>query len=202
MAPKTPTGVPTSALAAGDTWKWRVADLADYPNAEGWTLKYEAAGLGRYSLPGLGATTVTYVTSGDDAGYWVVTVPTTATAGLIPGRYRLIGRMVGSGTYAGLEYPVSDDVLVIQADPRVAADQQYQTFAEKMLALIEAELLARTTGTGSSHESYQIEGRAITKISLTDLTGLRGKYAALVKQERTGTLGRQVKTAFNPVSDD
>lgn len=195
MAPTTPTGAPSTAVA-GDSWRWRIADLADYPQAEGWSLKYRILGKSRLSTD----VSPTFQSSGDDAQHWLVTIPLADTAALLPGRYRLIARMVGSGAYAGREETVADSVLTVQPDPRTAAAGELQTHAEKLLALVESEIEARLTGTGSAHEGYTIEGRAITKIPLTELTRLRAKYASAVRQERSGRVGRRVEAVFTRAS--
>lgn len=61
MAPTTPTGEP-SEIVAGDSIRWRVADHTDYPQFEGWTLKYELVDVNTQSI------TAVWQTSGDDNG--------------------------------------------------------------------------------------------------------------------------------------
>lgn len=192
MAPLTPTGVPAQVIA-GDTWKWRIQDLQDYPFSESWQLLYEFVGIAALHIT---QAMVVYASTGADAGFWVITVPLGSTT-IAAGRYRLLGRMVGSGTYAGLEYTISDDVVVLIANPRTAAAGDFQTQAEKMLAKIDAEISARLSGTaGSAHESYQVDGRALNKVTLHDLNRLRGKYAGRVYREKTGRVGERVAADF------
>lgn len=199
MAPLTPTGIPSS-VKAGDSWIWRVADFADFPYSEGWSLSYAIAGVGYLAVPDADKpeSTVAYATSGDDAGFWVTTI-VPAHSKIPAGRYRIVGRMTGSGAYAGKVYTVSDETLVVSDDPAEATKGEFQSHAEKMLAIIEEEIEARITGNGSAHESYVIEGRQISKIPIEKLTQMRGKYAAEVRRLRSGRVGRQIKTEFGRV---
>jgi hypothetical protein len=187
VAPTTPTGVP-SELVAGDSARWRIADLADYPQSESWTPKYELVGKSvLHQIVGV------WQTSGDDAQYWLFTLTPVQTADIEAGRYRLIGRMVGSGTYTGREETVSNDVLVVLADPRAADESVFQTHIERTLAVIEAAIEGRLT---ADIESYQVAGRAVSKIPIEQLVALRASYAAQLRQERSGTFGQRIDVAF------
>jgi hypothetical protein len=191
MAPTTPTGEPT-LLTAGDTWRWRIPDHPDYPQSEGWTLKYRLSGV---TVLGF---TATWQSSGDDANHWLVSVGATSTdTEVTSGRYRLFGYMEGSGTYAGRFHEVSDTVVVVGDDPRQSTAGSLQTHAERTLAVIEAALEGRLD---SDIESYQIAGRAVNKIPIADLMKLRGRYAALVQRERSATTGRRHLVSFPVVS--
>lgn len=202
MAPKTPTGVPRDPIILGDTWKWRIQDQPDFPFlTEAWSLFYELQGASYLHLPS-GQSTIAYQTSGDDQGFWLVIVDPRDNSKLTPGRYRCWARMVGSGSFNGQEFTISDDWLVLIPNPRLDSPGAFQTHAEKMLAIIESEITARLTGSGSGHDSYQIEGRAIKKIDFDKLIGLRAKYAAMVNQEKTGKIGRRVYTGFTHIRGD
>ena len=192
MAPTTPTG-PPSTIYAGDSVRFRLADHADYPQSEGWDLQYDLQGISR--LLDNTDITVVWQSSGDDAQHWLVTITAAKTAALTPGRYRLIGRFSGSGTYAGRRETLDelDTVVVVEPNAATAAAGDLQTHAEKTLAVIEAALEGRLT---SDLESYQIAGRAVNKIPIRELTRLRGRYAGLVRQERTGTLVRPHHVRF------
>jgi hypothetical protein len=202
-APSTPTGIPSISLTAGDTWTWRIQDPLTDPQgrilyqSDGWALKYELQGVGKLDIPG-GTSTVVYQAAGADAGYWLVTISKADSSGVAAGRYRLIGRMVGSGAYAGQEYTVTDDVLLVERDPRTAAAGSFQTHNERTLAIIEAAIEGRLT---ADIESYQIAGRAVSKIPATELVALRNKYAAAVNQERSGRFGRPVAVRVPSVAD-
>jgi len=192
MAPTTPTG-PPSTIYAGDSVRFRIADHPDYPQSEGWDLQYDLQGVSR--LVDNTDITVAWQSSGDDVNHWLISITAAKTAPLTPGRYRLIGKFAGSGAYAARRETLDelDTVLVVEPDPRVAVAGTFQTHAEKTLAVIEAALEGRLT---SDLESYQIAGRAVNKIPIRELTRLRGRYAGLVRQERTGTLVRPHHVRF------
>lgn len=192
MAPATPTGEPTD-LIIGDSWRWRIADHPDYPNSESWTLAYDFVGVGILLATDI---TVAFRTSGDDVDHWLVTVTTAKTAVIDDGRYDLFKRFIGSGDHAGQSVTIGRDGKVagpplsvtIREDPRVATAGMFQTHAERTLVVIEAALEGRLT---KDLESYQIAGRSISKIPVETLMKMRGRYASLVKQERTGRLTRR-----------
>ena len=186
MAPTTPDGPPSQAVA-GDSWRWRVGDVADYPQSEGWALKYELLGDSTLSI------SPTFQTSGDDLNHWLVSEATTDTDDLSPGDYRLIGRMVGSGDYSGREETVHESVLVVVQDPRTASPGDFQSHEERTLAVVEAAIEGRLT---KDMESYSIAGRSIQKIPVRELIGMRAKYRAAVQTQRTGRLGRPVAVHF------
>jgi hypothetical protein len=186
MAPNTPTGEPIEVIA-GDSWRWRVYDLSDYPNSEGWTLKYEVVGQDKVSI------TATFQTSGDDENHWLVEVATSATKQMRAGTYKLIGRVEGSGDYAGREETVHYSTLEILQDPRLAKAGDYQTHDERTLDVIEAAIEGRLT---KDMESYSIAGRSISKIPIRELLQMRGMYRAMVNQGKTGRIGRPVEVHF------
>ena len=186
MAPVTPTGEPTQIIA-GDSVRWRIADHADYPNSESWSLKYELVGVNTLPIA------PTFQTSGDDENHWLIDIPTTDTDDLDAGRYELVKRFVGAGSFAGREETVDRFVLAVRTNPRTAVDGAFQTHAERTLEVIEAALEGRLS---KDLESYQIAGRSISKIPVETLMKMRGRYAGLVKQERTGRLTRRHLTRF------
>ena len=173
MAPITPLLEPTEAVA-GDTWIWQKS-FQDYPISEGWALSYKFRGLASIdSVSGWFA---------NDGVTWTVTVPATSTS-VAAGRLEWWAIVTGSGAYAGQVYTADHGYLTVTPDPRPATPGALQTYNEKMLAVIQLEIQARITGVGSGHESYQISGRALTKIPIEELEKLRGKYAARVWRER------------------
>ena len=200
MAPVTPTGEPAD-LVIGDSWRWRIPDHADYPNSESWTLEYDFVGVGILLVANI---TIAFQTSGDDQDHWLVTVAAATTAAIDDGRYDLFKRFVGSGTHAGRTETIGRDgklggapfSVSVREDPRVATAGLFQSHAEKTLALINTALEGRLT---KDFESYQIAGRSISKIPVRDLYALRSRYAAAVRQERTGRIGRKVEVEFSTV---
>ncbi len=191
MVPITPTGVP-SEVVAGDSWRWRIADLADYPQSEGWTLTYELGGIDKpLTITGV------WQTSGDDQNHWLISEALATTDQVSEGLYTLVGRMVGSGTYAGREETISISRVFARKNPREARAGDYQSHAERTLAVIEAVIEGRFS---VDMESYSVGGRSVSKIPIRELYGLRGKYAAMVLRERTGRVGQQVKARFPRVA--
>lgn len=192
MAPTTPTGPPTQVVA-GDSWRWKVSDLVDYPQSEGWSLKYEL--VGRSDTVTI---TPTWQTSGDDIYTWLATVATTTTDALSPGLYTLILRAIGSGDYDGREETISTApwYVTVLADPRTAAAGDFRPFAEEMLEVIEAAIAGRLT---KDMESYSIAGRSITKIPIGELMTLRAKFSNELQSSRSGQLGRDVAVVFGHV---
>lgn len=192
MAPTTPTG-PPSRLIAGDSVRFRIADHADYPQSEGWTLAYDLVGVG--VLPSA-SITVAWQATGDDQNHWLVTITAAATSGLPEGRYRLIGRFVGSGTYAGRResLPALDTVVVVRPNPAQAADGEFQTENERNLLAVRTIIRARLDG--DVPESYEVAGRSLEKMSIGDLRTLEAQYAWAVRAERSGRLGRRHLARF------
>lgn len=104
-------------------------------------------------------------------------------------------------------YDITGDELVIIVEPSAASSPAgtFQTFEEKTLAAIEAVIAARTAGTAPSAdiEAYHIAGRAVTKMSLTELIRLRGTYRSVVwRQQHPGQLSKPRKVHFNQESEE
>lgn len=189
MAPTTPTGEP-ARLVAGDSWRWRIADLASYPQSESWSLKYQLLGASARLIE------PTFQTSGDDVNHWLVSVATSVTDDVTAGRYELVKYVVGSGAYAGRQETLKTFVVEVLPDPRTSADGDRQTHAEKTLAVIEAAIEGRLS---KDLESYSVRGRQITKIPIRDLFRLRAQYAAIVRAERRWQVTRPVRGVFQKV---
>lgn len=199
MAPTTPTGPPHAAVA-GDSWRWKVSDLTDYPQSEGWSLKYELVGRSKTL-----SITPTWQTSGDDISSWLAVVSASDTADLDEGAYKLIARVEGSGDYDGRRETISlitgeairsgerHWIVNVGQDPTTAAAGDFQTHEERTLEVLTAALEGRLT---KDMESYSIAGRSISKIPVRELAGLRSQYIMLDEQNRTGTVGRPVKAVF------
>lgn len=106
---------------------------------------------------------------------------------------------VAAGVYAwelrasldGAVYSVDFGSFEVVADVAVTAASDQRTHAEKMLALVEAELEARITGDGSAHDSYGIGtsaagARQMQKVPLEKLKAMRATYAAEVQRQKHG----------------
>ncbi len=187
MAPTTPPGEP-SEIVAGDSVRWRIADHTDYPQSEGWTLKYELVGINTQSI------TAVWQTSGDDKDNWLIELATTATDDLDVGSYQLVKRFVGSGTFAGREETIGRFVVAVRADPRTAADGAFQTPASKQLTLIRTVIEARLTN--DTAKEYLVAGRRFVKEDLDTLYRIEARLIAATQTERSGKFGQEILVEF------
>jgi hypothetical protein len=186
MAPTTPVG-PPDVKRAGDTWIWKVPDHTDYPQADGWALTYEFNG------PSLLSVTPTFQTSGDDVNHWLTTVSQEVTDDLAAGTYTLVGRMTLSGTPDRIETVFWNPAFLVQGEITGGTALDFQTHAEKTLALIESILEGKLT---KDLHRYTIAGRSVEKIPLTELMTMRGTYAAMVRSQKSRAFGRDHKVRF------
>lgn len=160
-----PTQEPAS-LRAGDTWRW-TRSLADYP-AGTWVLKYRFKNAaGGFEIIG--------GTSGTDHS---ITVAATATAGYTAGRYNWMA-WVESGSE---KYTVDQGEVEVLSDFRatsaaVAVDGR--SHARKMLDAIESWLESRDQAVAE----YEIAGRRMRFIPVTELLKLRSRYQLEVQGE-------------------
>jgi hypothetical protein len=174
-------------LVAGDSWTWNKT-LASYPPAEGWVLGYAIRG------QSVLANTDVAVAS-NSAGY-TVTVAKAKTAPLIAGAYQWQSFVDKAST--GEHYTVEAGVFTIVASMSAVVDNSAVTHIERVLIKLEAEIEARLTGTGSSHESYSINGRSIMKIPTEKLMRFRAIYQAkLFRIRNAGQLGPVVLGQMN-----
>ena len=168
-------------LRAGDTWKWTKA-LAEYPPSEAWVLSYSIRGASVL----LDADVV--VTPG--VSNYAVAVAANKTAPLLPGTYQWAAFV----TKAGERFTADEGVLVVERNLSTAAAGDALSHAEKALPIIEAALAGRLT---ADIESYQINGKAVVKISIPDLKKLRKQYRTEIWRQRNGNkLGPQHLTTF------
>lgn len=170
---------PPGQMVAGDTESY-IRSLADYPASAGWGYTIYFAGPVNFN--------VASTPSGDD---FPVTIAATVTAALAAGNYPFIER-VKKGSE---EHTVGTGVLDLL--PNLAATGiDARTHEEKTLAVIEAALSGRLT---SDIQSYQIAGRAVSKIPIAELMKMKGYYRAIIHRTKTGDIGRDVQVTFgNP----
>lgn len=93
-------------------------------------------------------------------------------------------------------YDLRGDELVLNIEPNVdiAAAGAFNSWEEKTLAVVEAALSGRMT---SDIQSYQIAGRAVTKIPITELLQIRGTLRSVIwRQTNPGKLGVPYKVEF------
>ena len=154
--------------------------FADHPATDGWALSVNLAGkstLGVLPTP-----------SGDG---FIVTLTTSETASLPAGIYRWVERV----TKAGVIIEVGCGTTQIDPDVAAASGDSLQSWAEKTLAILEAAIAGRLP---AGLESYQIHGRAVSKMQMPDLLSLRAKLAAEVEAQRPGgSTIRPIQFTFN-----
>jgi hypothetical protein len=116
------------------------------------------------------------------------------TASLNPGPFRYAERLHNAGT--GEIYDITGDELVINVEPNVgsAAAGAFNTWEERTLVIVEAAIAGRLT---SDIQSYQIAGRAVSKIPVQQLRVIRGELrAAIWRQNNPGQLGVPMRVEF------
>lgn len=163
-------------LRAGDTWRWRREDLADYP-APTWTLKYRLKNAA-------GGQEITAAASG---AHHEVNVAAATTANYAAGRYQWV-----AWVEAGAEkYTVDSGEIQVLTDLRAGgatAAQDTRTHARKVLDALESLIEGKAT-----HDvaSYSIAGRALTKMSATELLQWRDHYRQEVRRENAAAVLRK-----------
>lgn len=168
MPPQVLTAEPRT-IAAGTSVQWQ-RSYGDFSPADGWALKYYLNGPGGLTLAAT-----------DSAGAWLVSITPAQTANLKSGTYRWVA-YAEKGADAALErYQVAAGTIVLTPNLPDAAPGALQTFAEKMLAAIEALMLGRAT---ADQESMTIDGTAITRIPFEQLVRYRNQYAAEVQRQQ------------------
>ena len=154
--------------------------FADHRASDGWQMSV--------TLAGRNVLTKLPTASGDG---FVVTLTTSETAALAAGLYRWSERVQKDGVI------VEVGCGTVQVDPDVAAasGDSLQSWAEKTLAVVEAAIAGRLP---AGLESYQIHGRAASKIPMAELLALRAKLAAEVESQRPGgSTIRPIQFTFN-----
>lgn len=168
-----PTCEPT-VLTAGDSWWWDKA-LSDYPPSDGYALSYVFTGPATFTLA---------AATSDDGDYFEVRGTPAANAARTAGNYRLQGYVTLSTTE---RWQVYDGRVEMFANPATASGSNL-TFAETMLAALEAALEARSV---PEYESLEINGRAVKYMSRSELIKEHAVWALRVQAER-GTGGPMV----------
>ena len=190
MAATTPTIEPYE-LIAGDTLKFDKT-VVDYTPGDGWSLTYSFR-----SNTGTGFDIS--ATGNNAAGNYAVSVAASTTAGYTAGVYAWQAYVTKSGE----RYLVDSGKLVIKANLNAlatSATTDQRTHARVMVETIRSVLEGRA---GSDVESYNIGGRSINKIPITELADLLQRYEDKLKAEEglrktkdgRGT-GRLIKARF------
>lgn len=189
MATEIPTKEP-SAFTAGDTVKWKRANLSgDYPATGGWTLKYYL-----YGPEGVQA-----VDAVADGVNFAVTITALVSSAFVAGDYAIKGFVTKTATSE--RYLVYENSLTVNPDPANINDAtETRSHAKKCLDAIEAVLEGRAT---RSDRSYTIAGRQTEHYTFEDLMKLRDYYAGKVAAEKQaaafarGEGGGQVLVRFS-----
>lgn len=173
-------------IQSGGFVQWKRADLAqDYPPAS-YDLIYKARLRG-------GLNPEMSVTATNSGGVFLVTLTGAVTAAAMPGNYYWQAEIERKSDQARVlvatgEWRVLPDLDQTGADPR--------THAEIMLDKIQALLEGRAD---KDVLSYSIQGRSISKMSVTDLLQWRDYYRKEVAKERRDNaiaLGKPSKTTM------
>ncbi len=146
-------------IHAGDTLKF-TDSVAEYPPGDGWVLTYSLVNA-----------TTRYTISAVDHAF---DVPTATTAAWTAGDYQWVAFVVSGSerfTVGTGRITVRPNVLLAPADGR--------THVEKVLSALEALLEGRA---GRDHMAVTINGRAITRMPITDLIRWRDQYRAELRR--------------------
>lgn len=169
MAADIPSNEPLE-FVAGDTVKW-YKSLADYTPQDGWTLKYRIVG-GTIDLT---------KTADASSGTWLTTIDAADTAAIVADT---TCRMIGWVEQGTEKWTVFDDYVRVKPNLRTATATNLKTHEVRTLEAIESVIEGRAT---ADLEQYQVNGRAVTKIPMTELFQLRGMYRAIVwRQQNPG----------------
>jgi hypothetical protein len=197
MAPQTPDGVPT-VLVAGFSWRWRIADLADYPQSESWALKYQLLGVQNLAITG------TWQTSGDDLHHWLIAVATTDTDNLTSAEpdgsaFRLIGYVEGSGTYAGRVERISDDTVTVYQNPLTSTAGDFQPFWESLRLALKTSITTHLSDE-KLIEQYGVAGRQVARMPWDKRLAIYSQLEAQHQRQKTGRFGQSVAGVFQRAS--
>lgn len=182
MTPPVPDSFP-AGFFAGTTLKVHRA-FPDYPASGGWAYKVWFNGLDTFSAVGVAAA---------DDGFDIAIAPTD-TATKRASDYSFVERLTNAGT--GEVYDVGEGMIRLSLNIAIAAAGATMTHEARTLAVIEAALEGRLS---SDTQSYQIAGRAVVKIPITQLRKLYGEYKLAVARQSGKVFSRKVLVEFgNP----
>ena len=133
-----------------------------------------------------------------DGDTFVVTIAADATgASFQPGLYKWVERVTNA---AGEVYEVASGTVTVTPNLAEATEGSEQEWLERAVAALKAHIEGRLP---AGMESYQIAGRAVSKIPLKEAVGLLGTLEArLARLRNPGTLTRPVLVSFTPPGFD
>jgi hypothetical protein len=159
-------------LISGDSLVLDLAALgADYPESSGWALSL--------ALSALNGGAAVVVDGVEVAGVWSITLSTTTSATLSPGRFGWALRAVKSGFRDTLDFGQFDCL----PDP-ASGTADRRSHAQRALALIEAAIEGRASATDLKFTFA--DGRSIERMSHSELLKMRAEYAGIVAREQRG----------------
>jgi hypothetical protein len=108
---------------------------------------------------------------------WVITVPGSATASLVPGTYRWFIRLTEGAAVSTVEV----GTITVRPNPASAVPGAYQTFEEEALAVVRARLKGDLSG---GIMDYTLYGRTVRRYALGDLQRMERRLAIAVAQQQ------------------
>lgn len=156
-----------STIIAGDTLDFTTT-VADYPPGDGYTLTYKL-------VPRSSGSVITFSASASGDDYRVQVGPST-TATWAAGDYTWAAYAIKSGA----RYTVDQGLLTVKPDPATASTLDGRSHARKVLDAVEAVLENRAT---LDQQEFQIGGRMLKRMPVSDLMKLRSRYASEVERE-------------------
>lgn len=175
-----PTREPVE-FTAGDTVKWKIA-LPHYPADDGWTLKY--------SFRGPEVHDVTAVADGADHS---VTIAKTLSITFAAGNYWWEAYASKAAERFKARFGQLKVLVNLETVDEVFDNR---THVKKTLDALEALIEGKAT---RDQMSYSIEGRTISRFSLSELYDARARYAALYRLELDRNRIKQGKRTRNIV---
>lgn len=159
-------------LIVGDTLDF-LTTVADYPPANGWTLKYRL-------VPRVSGTPID-LTAGNSGSDYRVQVSPTTTATWTAGEYSWSSWVEKSGA----RYTVDEGLVTLKADPATIASYDGRSPARKALDALNAGL--ETFGSNAHVQGYSIEGREMKYRTFADFMAARDRLVAEVNREENAT---------------
>ncbi len=157
----------------GDTIKWKRVDLtANYPASAGWSLKYVLIS----NVSGSGKIELTASQDGT-TDQFLIEKNATQSAAWTAGRYNWAAYVSKDSERYRVDYGVIDLLPNLEAQ---TAGTDNRTHNRKMLEAIRALLEGRAV---SDVQSYQINSRSLTKLTIKELLHWESVYAARVQAE-------------------
>lgn len=160
------TDIPTTEpaeLRAGDTWKWRREDLADYP-APTWVLKY------RFKNAAGGFEVV----AAADGTAYAITVAAATSANYVAGSYSWSAWVEGGSEVYTIGYGEITVLPNLRAGTATAA-LDGRSHVKKVLDALEAVIERKAT---HDHLQVSIDGKSVGRMTPGEILTWRDKYRA------------------------